>query len=350
MRRFFLALTATAALALSAAAPGATYDLPTDGSTVVGKIQIVLPSPDNTLLDIARHFDVGYQEIALANPGVSVWVPGASAKIVVPLQLILPPGSWHGIVVNIAAHRLYYFPPARKGEPRQVHTYPVGIAREGWSTPRGDTEVIAKYRDPAWLVPLRTRHERALNGESGLPEYFAPGPDNPMGMLAIALGFRGIYIHGTNRPWGVGMRSSHGCLHLYPEDALQLFSLVQSGTPVRIIDEPFLVGNDRGRWVMASYPLVAEYPNARSPFTRAFETVGATISAQTAPPPGEIAWERVQRAVDDPQVVPLAIYADQPDLAQWLALQAVARYDFQPYGLDANDAGLPSPLVLNALR
>lgn len=343
-------LLAVAALAGSAPAQGATYDLPSDGSTVIGRTQLVVASAENTLLDLARHFDLGYEEMLLANPGVSVWLPAASVPLVVPGQLILPQAPWVGIVVNIPQHRLYYFPAAVRGQPRQVLTYPLGVAREGWSTPRGLTQVIAKYRDPAWLVPLRTRNERALDNEAEMPEYFPPGPDNPMGMHAIATGFKGIFIHGTNRPWGVGMRSSHGCLHLYPEDASELFALVQAGTPVRIVDQPFLVGNDHGRWVMASYPLVPEYHSAQSPFTRAFETVGVVISAQGAPLHSEIAWDRVQRAVDEAQAVPLAIEAEQADMAPWLASQPVLRYDYRPYGLDANNGRLPSPLAEDTAR
>lgn len=340
---------ASAAIVISTAVSGTTFTLPTDGSTVVGQIRRIVPSPENTLLDIARYFDVGYEEMVLANPEVSVWTPGESAQVVVPLRFILPPRPWKGIVVNIPQRRLYFFPPSRKGQPRQVVTYPVSIAREGWSTPLGTTLVTAKYRDPAWLVPLRIKNERRREGGVEMPEYFPPGPDNPMGMHAIATGFKAIFIHGTNRPWGVGMRTSHGCLHLYPEDALELFSLVRQDTPVRIINEPFLVGVDRGRWVMASFPLVHEYPNKRSPFTQAFELVGAKLSEKGSPSHGEIDWVRVQSMVDAPQVIPLAIGHGQPDLAEWLTSFPVERYANFPYGTEANDARLPTlPMGTNA--
>ena len=337
-------LVLLALFGLSATACCATFTLPADGSTVVGEIRRIVPAPENTLLDIARYFDIGYEEMVLANPEVSVWTPGKFTQVVVPLQFILPPGPWQGIVVNIPQRRLYFFPPAGKGQARKVITYPVSVAREGWFTPLGNTRVTAKYRDPAWFVPQSIKNERLRDGEVELPEYFPPGPDNPMGMHAIATGFKAIFIHGTNRPWGVGRRTSHGCLHLYPEDAMELFSLVRRGTPVRIIDEPFLVGYERGRWVMASYPLVQEYPNRRSSFTRAFEKVAATLSAKSAPPHGDVAWDRVQRLVDGPMVVPLAIVAGEADYAQWLASLPLQRYDNSPYGSEANDASMPAAI------
>lgn len=340
---------ASAALGLSTAASCATFTLPTDGSTVVGQIRRIIPTAENTLLDLARYFDIGYEEMVLANPGISVWTPGESTEVVVPRQFILPPRPWKGIVINIPQRRLYFFPPARKGQPRQVVTYPVSIAREGWSTPLGTTLVTAKYRDPAWLVPQRIRNERLREGEGNMPEYFPPGPDNPMGMHAVATGFKAIFIHGTNRPWGVGMRTSHGCLHLYPEDAEEFFSKVGSGTPVRIINEPFLVGNDSGRWVMASYPPVHEYPTIPSPLTRAFELVGAKLYDKASPPQGEVAWARVQQLVDAPNVVPLAIGLGQPELSEWLDSLPVERYGSRPYGIEANNARLPTlPIVTNA--
>ncbi len=232
--------TAAAALlwlaaALAPATRAATFALPTDGSNMVGEIRVVtLADPRNTLLDIGRHFDLGYNEITAANPGVSVWMPGAGTRIVVPTEFILPPKPWVGIVVDVPQRRLYYFPTPRPGEPARVITFPVGIARPGWPTPLGSTRIIAKYKDPSWIVPKDILQEHHQEGDARFPSYFPPGPGNPMGMLAMQTGFPAIFIHGTNRPWGVGMEVSHGCVHLYPEDAADLFPRLPVGTPVRV--------------------------------------------------------------------------------------------------------------------
>ena len=53
-----------------------------------------------------------------------------------------------------------------------------------------------------------------------------PGPDNPLGTHMMTLGWPSYLIHGTNKPYGVGMRSSHGCIRFYPEDIAQLYDAI----------------------------------------------------------------------------------------------------------------------------
>jgi L,D-transpeptidase ErfK/SrfK len=322
---------------LSWAVPGwgATFLLPTDGSTVVGQLHVVTADSRNTLVDIARHYDLGYEEITLANPGVSVWVPGEGTRIVVPTEFILPPQPWVGIVVNIPQRRLYYFPPHTAKEPATVVTFPIGIARPGWPTPLGSTRIIAKEKDPSWVVPKNIQEEHRSQGEVNFPDYFPPGPNNPMGMLALETGFSQIFIHGTNRPWGVGTQVSHGCIHLYPENAAFLFPRVPVGTPVRIINQPVMVGDrDHLIYLSVSAP-IDEYPVPEGGlFMQAME-------ALTRYTP-KINWDRVQQTVNARQVVPVPVNADAPSLEQILAAIKPEKYDFEPYGIEANDATPPT--------
>lgn len=334
-------------LSVSAIAPGsiglaATFDVPADGSTLVGQLRVVRPTHENTLLDVARHFDVGYHEITWANPAVNVWMPSGEA-VVVPAQFILPSTPWKGIVLNISQRRLFYFPTPAPGQQAQVITFPVSIAREGWSTPLGQSKIVAKHKDPAWFVPKSIRAEHVAQGEAEFPEYFPPGPNNPMGMLAIQTGFPGIYIHGTNRPWGVGMRTSHGCLHLYPEDAATLFPLMKEGIPLRVIDEPFVVGHRNGQVMMASYEPVAEYGASSNLFTRAVLALLPYLEADAAGQSigYDIAWEKVQEVVSKKTVVPMSVSPGGRDVAEVIAEVPVETYDLPPYGVDANDASLP---------
>ena len=161
-----LALLALASASASASASGASFPLPADGSTVVGEVRVVrLEDARNTLLDLARHYDLGYDEIVAANPGTSVWLPGAGARIVVPTELILPPKPWAGVVINVARRRLYYFPKPGPGEPRRVVTFPIGIAQPGWPTPLGRTRIVAKFKDPSWIVPNDILDEHHPQGQ-----------------------------------------------------------------------------------------------------------------------------------------------------------------------------------------
>lgn len=312
---------------------------------MIGSLRVVtIANPNTTLLDIARHFDLGYHEITAANPTTSAWVPKVGTKVIIPAEFILPPGPQEGIVVNIPQRRLFYFThqSGAKGKLAQVITFPVSIARAGWKTPLGLTRITAMHQDPSWFVPNSIRAEHLLEGEVEFPTYFPPGPDNPMGMLALQTGFPGIFIHGTNRPWGVGMRVSHGCLHLYPEDAAYLFSRVKVGTPVRFIDQPHTVGLRDGVLYLSSSELMGEYPNELSPANRADEALLYYQSTHFSGAPTQLGidWPRVSEVAMAHRYLPIPVSRGAPKLDQMIESIIPEPYDFEPYGDSANN-GIP---------
>lgn len=217
---------------------GVRYEL-TPGQEVVGELQIVRTRYEDTFVDLARAYGLGYDELVAANPGVDPWLPGADTEVVLPTRFVLPRAPREGLVLNIAAKRLFYYPPRVDGEPQAVETYPIGIGREGWETPTGVTTVVSKARDPVWFVPASVRQEHQEAGDP-LPPQVPPGPDNPLGKYVLGLGIPGYLIHGTNKPAGVGMRVSHGCVRLFPENIEKLFAQVEIGTRVRIVNQPYL--------------------------------------------------------------------------------------------------------------
>lgn len=326
---------ATGALLPGRAALAAEFPLPAAGSNMVGQLHVVLARQQDTLLDIARHYDVGYNEIREANPGVDPWLPGKGTRVLVPAQYILPPPPWQGIVIDIPARRLYYFPAGQK----VVYTYPIGIFRPKWPDPLGTTRIIAKVKNPSWTVPKNIQEEHAKAGEP-IPAYFAPGPDNPMGELALETGWSQIYIHGTNKPWGVGMRVSHGCFHVYPENEVQLFKMVKVGTPVRSIDEPYLVGsNDDGHLYLQAFTPIEAYKSDLSPQQRA---VNAIVQYQKGMSTAVVVnWQRVIDLVQKPNTVPTGIDVSAPSLTQVISALPAQPYAFAPYGDNANQATPP---------
>lgn len=217
------------------------FDLLTADQTVIGEPQVVFARDADTLSDLAREYGLGYDDIIVANPDVDPWLPGEGTPVVLPTQYVLPNVTHAGVVLNIATKRLFYFPDAPEGVSRRVLTYPIGIGRVGWETPLGDTTVVAKAKDPHWWVPASVRLEHAEMGDP-LPNVVPPGPDNPLGHRVLKLEMPGYLIHGTNQPYGVGMRVSHGCVRLYPENIELLYSLVEAGETVRIVNEPYLLG------------------------------------------------------------------------------------------------------------
>ncbi len=215
---------------------------------LIGIPTIYVTRESDTLLDIARAYDLGYVETRAANPGIDPWLPGAGKVLTLPTQIVLPDAPRRGIVMNLAELRLYYFPPA--GEPL---SFPIGIGREGWETPVGHTRIVRKSVHPVW-VPTASEHEE----NPDLPAMVGPGPNNPMGDYALYLGWRGYAIHGTNRPYSVGRRGSHGCIRLYPEDIEVLFHAVAPGTPVTVIDQPAKVGWSAGELYLEVHPTQAD--------------------------------------------------------------------------------------------
>ncbi len=213
--------------------------------SVIGQPQIVFTDAEDTLSYIAREYGLGYDELVAANPDVDPWLPGDGTPVLLPTQYVLPDAPRRGIVLNIAAKRLFYYPETAEGEPAQVLTYPIGIGRVGWATPTGEARVVDKATDPTWYVPWSVRQEHAAAGNP-LPPTVPPGPDNPLGRHVLQLDMPGYLIHGTNKPYGVGMRVSHGCVRLYPENIETLYSMVGVGVPVTIVNEPYLIGVQDG--------------------------------------------------------------------------------------------------------
>ncbi len=247
-------LLATAVLAFLASAPARSevFELPPEGQDVVGAVSTVRSTADDTLLDIARRHGLGYEDIVRANPGVDTWIPGEGTEVTLPTRFVLPPGPREGVVLNLAEYRLYYYPKPKAGEPAMVMTYPISIGRMDWATPLGRTRVIAKARNPAWYPPESIRKEHAEMGDP-LPRIVPPGPKNPLGDRAMRLGLPGYLIHGTNRPAGVGMRVTHGCIRMFPEDIRFLFDRIPVDTVVRIINEPVKVGWDGDNLVVEAH-------------------------------------------------------------------------------------------------
>ncbi|HEX9023993.1 MAG TPA: L,D-transpeptidase family protein, partial [Geobacteraceae bacterium] len=199
-------LAAAFCLLMPAAADSADY--PYRGE-MIGAEQQYRVKENESLWEIARRFDVGINEIGNANPALDPIIPPTGAAVDIPTAWILPDLlQYDGIVINIPEFRLFYFPQENRGG---VLTFPVGIGDEGKDTPVGNYRVVEKIVSPAWYVPESIRREKPE-----LPRVVPPGPDNPMGSHALRLSERTILIHGTDRPWGIGTRSSHGCLRLFP--------------------------------------------------------------------------------------------------------------------------------------
>ena len=315
-------LTLVLALLAAQVTDAEIYELPPAGYDVVGAVSTVIAREEDTLVDIARRHGLGYEDIVRANPGVNVWVPGEGTEVVLPTQFVLPPGPRAGVVLNLAEYRLYYYPEAQDGDTAYVMTYPISIGRMDWETPLGKTSVISKVTNPSWYVPKSVLAEHAAEGRP-LPRIVPPGPDNPLGKYAMRLGLPGYLIHGTNRPAGVGMRVTHGCVRMFPEDIEYLFGKIDVDTPVRIINEPVKMGWVGDALVMEVHPVLEvavpppedgdveeaseaaldEIVRTKDPLTYVTEQFIAT----TAERAGQLDWHLAEQLVERSDGIPVTV-------------------------------------------
>jgi L,D-transpeptidase ErfK/SrfK len=245
---FAAALGAVSGMSLAAELP-----LRAD-SQVVGEPSRVVARYEDTFVSLARTYNLGFDELVQANPGVDPWLPGEGTEVVLPTQFVLPNAPRTGIVINLPELRLYYFPDGEEG---RVITHPISIGRMDWGTPLGLTAIQSKVKNPSWYPPQSIREEHAAENRP-LPPVVPPGPDNPLGTRALRLGIPGYLIHGTNKPSGVGMRVTHGCIRMFPEDIEAMFNDIPVGTPVRIVNQPIKLGRNGESFYVEAHPPLDE--------------------------------------------------------------------------------------------
>jgi L,D-transpeptidase ErfK/SrfK len=333
-------------------APVATHRFEIDAlhDDVVGVVQVTVVGTHDTLPDIARRFNVGYEEIVRANPGIDPWLPGVGREVVVPTQFVLPFAERKGIVVNIAAMRIYYFPPAKPGEKQVVYTHPIGIGKVGWSTPEGTTKVMSKEKNPVWRPTASIIAEHRKNGEI-LPAVVPAGPDNPLGRFKFTLGWPSYLIHGTNKPYGVGLRSSHGCLRLYPEDIEKFFGMVPVGTQVQVVNQPFVFGWHDNQLYLQAYNVLEDDKRdwSKSQPKLLSKTLTRRIQTELATRKEAVNWERVGKITRDPRGLALSVSAGDHGIEAVIA--AAARVQNRvPDGANWDGADDPAMQAQNEVK
>jgi L,D-transpeptidase ErfK/SrfK len=132
-----------------------------------------------------------------------------------------------------------------------------------------------------------------------------------MGQFKMRLGIPGYLIHGTNKPHGIGMRVTHGCARMYPEDIEKLFPRIGINTPVRIVNQPVKAG-----WI-ADQPFIEVHPpleedgvEAITPAARAVEALTKKLSATSA----RVDHRLIDRAAERRNGIPASV-ARVPGLA-----------------------------------
>ena len=267
---------------------------------VMGQLGMISLENGDTLPDIARHYSLGINTVSAANPGVDIWVPDAGEQILLPLSFILPDAPKKGIVINLAAMRIFHF--KKGGSLLSVSTYPVGVGTEERPTPMGRMYVARKKVRPTWFVPASIAADHRKKGDP-LPAQVAPGPENPLGEYALYLSRASYLVHGTNKPASIGLRATNGCIRLYPEDIRRLFEDTPVKTPVRIVNQPYLVGR-RGGMV---------YLEAHEPFEESggadLKKAYATLKTVETESGQALDWDKIKEVVAEARGYPVPVLA-----------------------------------------
>lgn len=235
-----------------------TYALPQGDDTIIGEVSTAESKPGDTLRLLTRRYDIGFQEIQSANPDIlpeQRLLPGT--KITIPSQFILPPKPWKGVMINLSAYRIFYFPE----DMPVVITFPIGIGKEGadyqnkaWDTPIFEGSIVKKFKDPSWYPPESVRVSTKQTIGLTLPRVMPPSIRNPLGQYKIYTSKPGYLLHGTNYPYGVGDQVSAGCLRMLPEDVEQFYYVLPEKTPLKVFRQSFDVGLLNHQLYMEAHP------------------------------------------------------------------------------------------------
>lgn len=293
------------------------------GDGVIGRLAFTTLEKGDTLPDIARHFGLGLDGVSAANPGVDLWVPEAGKRIMLPLSFILPDAPRKGIVINLAAMRLFQF--KGNGEPLTVLTYPVGVGTEERPTPRGLMRVERKVTRPTWHVPASIARDHLKKGDP-LPAAVLPGPQNPLGEYALYLTAPSYLIHGTNKPASVGLRASNGCMRLYPENVKKLYENTPAKTAVNIVNQPFLLGQSGGVVYLEVHGPTEDLDSAE------FDKVYAKLKSIEKKSGRTLDWNKVKNVLAEARGIPVPIFEIRPGSGTMVAEPIEVRHPGKLYG------------------
>ncbi len=208
---------------------------------IIGKPLYHIVGPKETLLDIARSYDLGFNELADLYPDFDPWLPPVGKRLKLPTERILPKAAYDGIVVNVAELRLYHYISDKSQT--VVRSFPVGIGNPSFQTPSGTFFVANKVVHPTWFIPPSLRPKYNI---ASVP----PGPDNPLGQYWMGLKGTNFGIHGTDIAWSIGRTVTHGCIRMYPEDIERFYPTIALGSTVHITYEPVKITRIQDRVII----------------------------------------------------------------------------------------------------
>jgi L,D-transpeptidase ErfK/SrfK len=154
---------------------------------------------------------------------------------------------------------------------------------------------------PIWHVPASIAADHRKKGDI-LPAEVLPGPLNPLGEYALYLSKPSYLVHGTNKPASIGLRATNGCIRLYPENIKKLYENTPVNTPVRFVNQPYLIGQRDG----VVY-LEAHVPSEESDPVE-LEKIFAKLRNIEKKSGRTLDWSKVKKVVVEARGIPVPIF------------------------------------------
>ncbi len=125
------------------------------------------------------------------------------------------------LLVRIGENKLYLYE-----DQKITHEWPVATGQPEYMTPTGMFEVELKRYMPTWVNPAPD------TWGADMPATIPPGYGNPLGLRAINWTAPAIRFHGTSATYSLGYNASHGCVRMANEDVIELYDMIDVGTPI----------------------------------------------------------------------------------------------------------------------
>jgi lipoprotein-anchoring transpeptidase ErfK/SrfK len=162
--------------------------------------------------------------------------PAESAKSSMTLGKTIPVNGFHRgaptlVLVDMSSHTTFVLQEQSKGKITKVFSASDSVGSDKTPTPPGPYWVSVKLKYPCWLPP------KDIDPKQKMIKPYNVDRKNPLGVARIGLNKWGINLHGTNQPGSIRKSVSHGCIRHSNHDIMQIYNMVEIGTPVIIADK-----------------------------------------------------------------------------------------------------------------
>lgn len=132
------------------------------------------------------------------------------------------------VIAHKGAKQVYAFDSNNK----MVASFPATIGSSDTPSPKGTYKIKAVAPNPWYGY----NPKNFIQGKNMKPLSLPPGPNNPVGLMWIALSKPSFGIHGTPEPSLISKTASHGCIRLTNWDVITLSKRVSPGVTVRFLE------------------------------------------------------------------------------------------------------------------